>query len=123
MNERASHLEALMEAQILTSDLPTPTRELPFLKAHGPRFDFAWPDYLVAVEVEGGIWTRGRHVRPLGFERDARKYNRAAIRGWMVLRFTAKMLNDGEAIQTIREGLLNRGWTPEGGTVERAKES
>lgn len=51
------------------------------------RFDFAWPDLLVAAEVEGGVFVRGRHVSPKGFVADCEKYNAAAQLGWTVLRF------------------------------------
>ena len=56
------------------------------------RFDFAWPDKLIAVELEGGIWVRGAHVRGEHFESDARKYNAAQAAGWAVYRFTSGML-------------------------------
>jgi very-short-patch-repair endonuclease len=48
---------------------------------------------------------RGRHVTGKGFERDARKYNRAALLGWRVLRFTASMIASGEAIRDVKEAL------------------
>lgn len=51
------------------------------------RFDFAWPSLMVAVEIEGGIFVAGRHVRPSGFIKDCEKYNAAAANGWLVLRF------------------------------------
>lgn len=57
------------------------------------RFDFAWPDLKVAVELEGGTWVRGRHTRPMGFEGDAWKYNVAQLMGWVVLRYTGDMLD------------------------------
>jgi hypothetical protein len=50
------------------------------------RFDFAWPIAKVALEVEGGAFTRGRHVRPSGFIADCEKYSEAALLGWTVLR-------------------------------------
>jgi very-short-patch-repair endonuclease len=50
------------------------------------RFDFAWPKQRLAVEVEGGIFVRGRHVSPSGFVKDSEKYNEAAVSGWSVLR-------------------------------------
>jgi very-short-patch-repair endonuclease len=57
------------------------------------RFDLAWPEEKVAVEIEGqGPSGLGRHQRPVGFERDLEKYNTAAAEGWRVLRFTPSAL-------------------------------
>lgn len=56
------------------------------------RFDFALPTLRVAIEVEGGQWTNGRHTRGLGFAADCAKYNAAAMAGWRVLRFTQSMV-------------------------------
>jgi very-short-patch-repair endonuclease len=50
------------------------------------RFDFAWPEKRVALEVEGGAWVGGRHNRAAGFQADAEKYNAAAAAGWRVFR-------------------------------------
>lgn len=50
------------------------------------RFDFAWPEHRVALEVEGGVWTGGRHTRGSGFVKDVEKYNAAGRLGWIVLR-------------------------------------
>lgn len=55
-------------------------------KPRGWRFDFAWPESKVALEVEGGVWTEGRHVRGAGFVEDMEKYNRAAVLGWRIVR-------------------------------------
>lgn len=69
------------------------------------RFDFAFKHQKVAVEVEGGTFTGGRHTRGTGFENDCDKYNAATIAGWRVLRFTAKHVNSGEALVTIEKAL------------------
>jgi len=61
------------------------------------RFDFAWEDVKVAVEIEGGIWTNGRHTRGKGFIEDCDKYNAAAELGWAVFRFTEKHLRSSPA--------------------------
>ena len=58
------------------------------------RLDFAWIDQQVALELEGGVYTRGRHVRPIGYTRDCEKYNKAQELGWLVLRYTTDMLTD-----------------------------
>ena len=67
------------------------------------RFDFAWPDYRLAVEIEGGTRHGGRHTRHSGFEEDCRKYNLAAMNGWKVLRFTTEMVHRAEAIDRVME--------------------
>jgi very-short-patch-repair endonuclease len=69
-------------------------------------FDFAWPEQRLAVEIEGGIFVRGRHVSPRGFVADCEKYNEAAVLGWTVLRIPVvgkTWLDDGLA-------LLERYW-------------
>ena len=52
------------------------------------RFDYAIPEHKIALEVEGGVWTQGRHTRPQGFLGDVEKYNTATLMGWRVFRTT-----------------------------------
>lgn len=66
--------------------LPVPVAEHKFHPTRKWRFDYAWPDRLVALEVEGGVWAQGRHTRGSGFVKDMEKYNAAAALGWRVLR-------------------------------------
>ena len=102
-----SALEDLLERHISLCGLPLPAREYRFHPNRRWRFDFAWPLYRVAVEVEGGIFTRGRHVRGSGFERDAEKRNAAVMAGWRVLYFTPRHVKSGQAVQAI-ESLMKR---------------
>lgn len=71
---------------------PAPERELTFAKPRRFRFDFAWPEQRVAVEIDGGVWVGGRHSTGAGYEKDAEKMNLAAVHGWRVLHFTPGML-------------------------------
>jgi len=100
-----SDLEETLALHIRAAVLPEPEREYAFYKPRRWRFDFAWPELELAVEVEGGKWTRGRHTRPEGFERDCEKYNTAALAGWKVLRFTGDMVESGAAIDTITDAI------------------
>jgi len=65
------------------------------------------PRYKVAVEIDGGIYNRGRHVRGSGFERDAEKRNAAVMAGWRALHFTPRHVKSGLAVQAI-ESLMRK---------------
>lgn len=64
------------------------------------KFDFAIPDLKVAIEIEGGIYTNGRHVRGRGYEKDCEKYNNAVLEGWKLFRITNNLCNI-ETVQSI----------------------
>ncbi len=80
-------------------------REYRFAPPRMWRFDFAWPEQRFAVEIEGGVWTNGRHTRGSGFVADTEKYNAAALAGWKVLRFTEKSVRDGSAVELVAQVL------------------
>lgn len=65
---------------------PGAIKEYRFASPRRFRFDYAWPNRLVALEVEGACFIAGRHVRPKGIKSDMEKYNLAAERGWLVFR-------------------------------------
>ena len=71
--------------------------------------DYAWPAQKVALEVEGGVWTKGRHTRGTGFLRDMEKYNRATLLGWRVVRCTPDTLVSVETLDMLRGLLLSDG--------------
>lgn len=100
-----SELEALLALQIRATGLPTPKTEHMFHVGRKWRFDFAFADHMLAVEVEGGTWSGGRHTTGAGFERDTEKYNQAVLDGWRVLRFTGAQVKRGEALDVIRRAL------------------
>ncbi len=65
-----------------------PTAEHRFHAQRKWRFDYAFVAERVALEVEGGVYSGGRHTRPAGFLGDMAKHNEAAVDGWLVLRCT-----------------------------------
>jgi hypothetical protein len=82
--------------------IPEPVQEYQFALPRKWAFDLAWPEHLLAVEIEGGVWTRGRHVRGKGFLADIEKYDEAVIRGWRLLRATPQQVNSGEMFALVR---------------------
>ncbi len=79
-------------AQLAPPDAPVYCAEYRFHPTRKWRFDCAFPDRKVAVELEGGTYTGGRHTRGKGYEQDIEKYNAAVVLGWRLLRFTAGQL-------------------------------
>jgi len=100
---KKSDAETKLQFHIQDIGLPKPDSEVTFYDSRKWRFDFAWVELMLAVEVEGGTWTGGRHVRPKGFEDDCEKYNKAATMGWKVIRVTTTMIGDGRAIKAVEE--------------------
>ena len=78
-----------------------PEREFRFDPDRKWRLDFAFPDKKIGIEIEGGTWTNGRHSRGTGYEKDLCKYNAASRRGWMILRYSTRMVTSGEAINEV----------------------
>ena len=86
-------------------------KEFKFLGDRKFRFDFVFLLLQsqikgVAIEFEGGVWSSGRHIRPLGFIKDCEKYNLASLNGYIVLRFTSECLKDPNRIKSIIESTL-----------------
>ena len=69
------------------------------------RFDFAHVESKVAIELEGGIWMkgkqRGRHNSPKGFIADCEKYNTAALQGWAVIRLPSPAITKAWAVKIL----------------------
>ncbi len=87
----------------------SPVREFKFDPDRKWRADFAFPDKMLLVEFEGGVFVKGRHTRGAGFLADCEKYNAAALLGYYVLRFTDKAVRQGTAIVTIEKFMCSRG--------------
>lgn len=97
----------IFEQLLKTMELPAPVKEYQFAKDAGRkwRMDYAWPEHKLALEVEGGVWTRGRHTRGAGFVKDMEKYNTATSMGWRILRVTPSDLLKLNTIQLIQKSL------------------
>lgn len=68
----------------LLHGLPKPVAEHRFHPQRRWRFDWAWVDQKVAVEVHGGVFRGGHHTRGKGFLDDREKMASAQVHGWVV---------------------------------------
>jgi very-short-patch-repair endonuclease len=89
------------DRQCQLAGLPRPITEHRFHPTRKWRFDFAWPDRSIAVEVDGAVYTAGGTRAVKGFENDMDKLNEAQILGWRVLRFSTGMVADGRALGVV----------------------
>ncbi|WP_262246999.1 endonuclease domain-containing protein [Parapedobacter soli] len=71
------------------------------------RFDYAIPEYKIAVEKDGGVWMKGggAHSRPSNILRDMEKLTLAAVDGWIVIRRTPQELCTSETLNLIRKAI------------------
>jgi very-short-patch-repair endonuclease len=84
---------------------PELEREFRFHPTRKWRADFAHLPSRTLIEIEGGIWVRGRHTTPRGFTADAEKYFEAAMGGWRVVRLVDSQLtlpNLGRLVAAIQ---------------------
>lgn len=85
-----SSFELWFYASWQATGYPMPTSEHRFHPDREWKFDYAWKDEMIAVELEGGVFSRGRHTRGNGYIEDCMKYNQATALGWQVYRFADK---------------------------------
>lgn len=72
------------------------------------RFDYAWADLKIALEIHGGVFTNGRHVRGKGFTEDKVKMNSAQLLGWIVIEATTEHVKSGQMLAWITEAIKLR---------------
>lgn len=111
----SSALETTLLYLIRANGLPEPEREYRFCPHRRWRADFAYPAHTVPsqnrtiiIEAEGGTRNpnmKSRHTSPKGFRDDCEKYNWASMNDIIVLRFPADMIENGEAVEAIKEAL------------------
>lgn len=98
---RSAYLSRIMFAQ-LTLDINEPILlEYRFHETRRWRLDLAIPDSKIGIEIHGGIWARGRHIRGAGFAADREKMNEAQALGWDVYEFIADDVENGIAAQSL----------------------
>ena len=82
-------------------------REFKFHPKRKWRADFHLVEKMILVEVEGGIWSGGRHTRGKGYLGDMEKYNAATVMGYRVIRFSTEQVKSGLAIEQIEKMVVD----------------
>jgi very-short-patch-repair endonuclease len=89
---KASNLEIRFSRIWQSLNGPEVVEEHRFHSTRKWRFDFAHLETKTAIEIEGGVWSGGRHTRGAGYSKDAEKYNEAAFEGWAIIRLVGSAI-------------------------------
>ena len=83
------------------------------------RWDFAFPEARLLVEVHGGIWrAKGAHNTGSAIQRDCEKAAYATGQGWRHFAVTGEQITSGKAFEWIKKALEAPTSTPAAGTGE-----
>lgn len=104
--KQESDIEALFSQQLAMTELPAPRRDYEYLRGSGHELDFAWPELMIGVEVQGMA-----HRIKSKFKTDIKKRARGLLQGWRVLEVGGAEIKDGTAMVWLHElfDLVNKG--------------
>lgn len=93
--------------QIKQAGIIRPIEEYQAIPNRKFRWDFAWPECLILVEIQGGIWSSGKsgHSTGTGINRDCEKGNLANLASFCCLSFTSDQIRNGMALEQTKEAL------------------
>ena len=79
--------DQIFRSLLKQENLPEPVAEYEFHASRKWRFDYFWPEQGLALEVDGGVFSKGggRHNRGAGYRDDLEKRNAAAIYGYRLI--------------------------------------
>jgi very-short-patch-repair endonuclease len=100
-----SDLEMSLYTRLERAGLPLGEGQYRIVAGRRFTWDRAYPEQRVCVEVQGAIHVKGAHSTGTGIERDCLKASLAAALGWRCLPVTQKMIEDGTAVELIRQAL------------------
>lgn len=96
--------EGILAMQLQALNVPF-EREFRFHSTRRWRADFHIVGRQLLIEVEGGVWSEGRHTRGKGYMGDIEKYNEATALGYQIIRFETSQVTSGYAFRWIEKFL------------------
>ena len=93
-----SALEELFAQQLALTKLPAPVRQYPYLRGSKHTLDFAWPDHMIGVEVQGMV-----HRIKGTFKNDIKKRVQGLLQGWRVIEVDGDSIREGVAVEWLHQ--------------------
>lgn len=98
-----SEIEAIFDIQMRVEKIPKAQMNYQFEPTRGWMLDRAWPDLMLAVEIDGMV-----HRIKQRFESDCEKFAHATIAGWTVLHVTGKNVRNRKGIEWLKQLLAKK---------------
>lgn len=73
------------------------------------RLDLFWESAKLGLEIHGGVFVKGRHVRGVGMTKDCEKFSVLAIQGCRLLQVTTGQVDSGFVFKLLDEEFKNGG--------------
>ncbi len=96
---------ATFDAFCAAFGIPAAQAEYVFAPPRRWRFDYCWTKYKVALEIQGGLFSHGRHTRGAALLKEHEKLNAAACKGWRILYCIPKDVQNGSVFSLIKKAL------------------
>ena len=110
------YIPEIVTAYFMDCGLPPPVYEFRFHPTRKWRLDVAWVPHRIAIEVQGGIFIAGRHVRGAALLKEWEKLNMLTVMGWRVLFCQPKDLCTMETVDLVKKAM---GIWPKQGRTDR----
>ena len=111
IKSRHTDWESVLYGQIIAAGLPAPERRVVgIIPGRKYEFDLWYKDELVAVEIQGGIYARGKmgHHSATGINRDCEKIVLAQLCGVLIIPVTSDHIKAGKALDWIERAMKHR---------------
>lgn len=103
VDRKQSDIEIMLAEQIHLLQLPVPKRNYLFMPGRRLELDFAWPERLIALEVQGMV-----HRIAERFKADIEKRALALLAGWRILEVGGQEIRSGQASRWLEELLKEK---------------
>lgn len=103
-----THNPKVVQAFFQSCGLPVPVPEYRISQERRFRWDWAFVSYKILLEINGGVWKRGKsgHSSGTGIKRDMDKLNFATSLGWRTIAVEPSQLLKLETAELVRASIL-----------------
>ena len=102
---KRTEVEDLLESQMQEAGLAGFVREYQAIEGRRFKWDFAFVEDRLLIEVQGAVWVKGGHSTGVGITRDCEKFSIASANKWFTIPVTTDHVKNGKALEWIKQFL------------------